>query len=290
MGEDPAAAAAAITAWGYPVTAGTMQELADGVGEKTLFGRTGGAPSLAVGIAHIFSGTLGGRRLMAIWYHFAIMFEALFILTILDAGSRVGRFILQDLLALFWRPLGRTGWYPSVLISGTLIVAAWGYFLYQGVMDPLGGINSLWPLFGIANQLLACVALCIATTIIVKMGKARFAWVTLVPLVWLVVVTQTAAWQKMFHADPRIGFLAEADRLAGRIASSQLPPETVATLQRLIFNNRLDAAVTALFALLVLIILFASVREWLAVLRRRKPPVLHEAPYVVSALPAESSD
>jgi len=284
VGVEPAAATATISSWGYPVTPADMEQLAGMVGENTMFARTGGAPSLAVGIAHIFSGTLGGERLMAIWYHFAIMFEALFILTVLDAGSRVGRFMLQDLLGHFWKPLGRTGWYPSNILASLLIVAGWGYFLYQGVMDPLGGINSLWPLFGIANQLLAAVALCVATTILIKMGKRRYAWVTLLPMAWLAVVTQTAAYQKMFHADPRIGFLAEASRLDGLIASGSVAAARLAETERLIFNNRLDAAVTALFAVLVIVIVADSAREWLAILRRRKTPVLHESEYVVSTL------
>jgi carbon starvation protein len=264
-----------------------MHGLAETVGETSMFARTGGAPSLAVGIAHIFSGTLGGRGLMAIWYHFAIMFEALFILTVLDAGSRVGRFLLQDLLGHFWKPLGRTSWYPSVFLSSALVVGAWGYFLYQGVTDPLGGINSLWPLFGIANQLLAVVALCVATTILIKMNKARFAWVTLMPMIWLVLATQTAGYQKMFHPDPRIGFLAEADRLGGLLASGAVPAEQVAATGRLIFNNRLDAAVTALFAMLVLVIVADSAREWYAILRKRKVPVLHESEFVLSTLSGE---
>ena len=287
VGADPAAATAIISSWGYPVTASQMSDLAGMVGESSLFARTGGAPSLAVGIAHIFSGTLGGKGLMAIWYHFAIMFEALFILTVLDAGSRVGRFLIQDLLGHFWKPLGRTSWYPSVILASALMVGAWGYFLYQGVMDPLGGINSLWPLFGIANQLLAVVALSVGTTILIKMNKARFAWVTLIPMVWLVLATQTAGYQKMFHPQPRIGFLAEANRLSGLLASGQVAAGQVAATERLIFNNRLDAAVTALFAVLVLLIVLASVREWIAILRRRKVPLLQESEYVVSALGRE---
>jgi len=287
VGSEPAAATAVISSWGYPVTPADMQRLADLVGEKSMFARTGGAPSLAVGIAHIFSGSLGGQRWMAIWYHLAIMFEALFILTILDAGSRVGRFMLQDLLGHFWKPLGRTSWYPGVFFSGALIVGAWGYFLYQGVMDPLGGINSLWPLFGIANQLLAAVALCVATTILIKMNKARYAWVTVIPMLWLVLVAQTGSFQKMFHPDPKIGFLAEAERLSDLLAEGKVPPEQIGATHRLVFNNRLDAAVTAVFAVLVLVILIDSLREWLAILSRRKTAVLHEAEYVVTALAEE---
>jgi carbon starvation protein len=284
VGVDPIKATEAISAWGYSVSAPEMAQLAQSVGEQTLFSRTGGAPSLAVGIAHIFSGILGGSQLTAIWYHFAIMFEALFILTVLDAGSRVGRFILQDLLGHFWKPLGRTSWYPSVFLTGGLIVAAWGYFLYQGVMDPLGGINSLWPLFGIANQLLAAVALCVATTILIKMGKTRYVWVTLLPMIWIVTVTQTAAFQKIFHANPRIGFLSEAQRLGDLITAGRVAANQLAFTQRLIFNNRLDAAVTALFAVLVLVILADSAREWLLILQRRKVPILKESEYVVSAI------
>jgi carbon starvation protein len=287
VGSDPVTATSVISSWGYPVTPADMRELAGLVGEKTMYARTGGAPSLAVGIAHIFSGTLGGKRLMALWYHFAIMFEALFILTILDAGSRVGRFMLQDLLGHFWKPLGRTSWYPGVLVTGAMIVAAWGYFLYQGVMDPLGGINSLWPLFGIANQLLACVALCVGTSILIKMNKTRYAWVTLMPMAWLVAATQTAAFQKLFHPNPRIGFLAEAQRLTELVNAGKVAPQSLPSVERLIFNNQLDAAVTAFFALLVLVILADSAREWLSILRGRKEPFLREAEYVVSALPAE---
>src|SRR6266436_2871321 len=214
VGTTPEAAASTISSWGFLVDAGQMQALAHSVGEQTLFNRTGGAPAFAVGMAHIFSSSLGGQAVMALWYHFALMFEALFILTVLDAGTRVGRFMIQDALGHVWKPLGRTSWYPSILATSGLIVAAWGYFLWQGVKDPLGGINSLWPLFGIANQLLATVALCVATTIIIKMGRARYAAVTLVPLAWLVAITFTASWQKMFDPNPRVGFLAQASALA----------------------------------------------------------------------------
>ena len=273
VGSAPATAAATISSWGFHVTAGDMAALAREVGEQTLFNRTGGAPAFAVGMAHIFAHSLGRRLLMAIWYHFAIMFEALFILSILDAGTRVGRFMFQEALGHVWRPLGRTSWYPSVLFNSGLIVAAWGYFLWQGVRDPLGGINSLWPLFGTANQLLATVALCVATTILIKMGKARYSPVTLVPLCWLVAVTFTASWQKIFNVNPRIGFLAHARELAATPVRS---PETL----RLIFNDRLDAAVTAALVVLVVLIVLESAREWLRVLSGRKVARVHEAPFV----------
>jgi len=284
VGVLPAQAVATISGWGFPVTQQEMAELASRIGEMTLFNRTGGAPSLAVGMAHIFSNVLGGTRLLGIWYHFAIMFEALFILTLLDAGTRVGRFMLQDLLGHFWKPLGRTGWYPGVILTSAGIVGAWGYFLYQGVVDPLGGINSLWPLFGISNQLLATIALCLGTTIIIKMGKARFAWVTLVPLGWLAAVTMTASVEKIWHPNPRIGFLAHAHLLGEQLAAGTVAPDKLVETQRLIFNDRLDAAVTFIFAVLVVVILVESGRHWWLYLRGRKTPVLTEAPMELSKL------
>ena len=280
VGATEAAAAAKISSWGYPLDPTTMTQLAQQVGERTLLNRTGGAPSLAVGMAQIFSGTIGGERLLAIWYHFAIMFEALFILTVLDAGTRVGRFMVQELLGHVWKPLGRSGWYPSILLSSGLIVFAWGYFLYQGVLDPLGGINSLWPLFGIANQILASVALVVATTILLKMGRKRYVWVTLLPMAWLVTVTLTASYQKILNADPRIGFLAQAGALQAQLDAGSLPPERVAATKRLIFNNNLDAGVTALFAGLLLLLLAEALYEWSRLLWGRKQPQLHEAPHV----------
>ena len=284
VGVLPAQAVATISGWGFPVTQQEMAELASRIGEMTLFNRTGGAPSLAVGMAHIFSNVLGGTRLLGIWYHFAIMFEALFILTLLDAGTRVGRFMLQDLLGHFWKPLGRTGWYPGVILTSAGIVGAWGYFLYQGVVDPLGGINSLWPLFGISNQLLATIALCLGTTIIIKMGKARFAWVTLVPLGWLAAVTMTASVEKIWHLNPRVGFLAHARLLGEQLAAGTVAPDKLVETQRLIFNDRLDAAVTFIFAVLVVVILVESGRHWWLYLRGRKTPVLTEAPMELSKL------
>ena len=282
VGTHPAEAVATISAWGFPVTAAQMADLASRVGEITLFNRTGGAPSLAVGMAQIFSHILGGRAVMAIWYHFAIMFEALFILTIIDAGTRVGRFMLQDVFGHFWKPLGRTGWYPSIILSSALIVAAWGYFLYQGVTDPLGGINSLWPLFGISNQLLATVALCVCTTILIKMEKWRYTWVTFVPLGWLCCVTMTASYQKIFDANPRVGFLSHARSLAAQLASGGIPTAQAAATSRLILSDRLDAAVTGVFALLVIVILAESARQWWLYATRRKRPVLNESVVSVS--------
>ena len=279
VGQAPATAAATISSWGFPVTAAQMQALAHAVGEQTLYNRTGGAPAFAVGMAHIFSHSLGGEALMALWYHFAIMFEALFILTILDAGTRVARFMVQDALGHIYKPLGRTSWYPSVLATSALIVAAWGYFLWQGVRDPLGGINSLWPLFGIANQLLATVALCVATTIIFKMHRGKYTVVTLAPLAWLVAVTFTASWHKVLDANPRVGFLAQAQALAAA-------PATSSTTQ-MIFNNRLDAAVTGVLVVMVTLVLVESARQWLGILRGTNAAQVKESPFVRTRLVEE---
>jgi len=279
VGATPEAATATISGWGFPVTAADMHALAQAVGEQTLFNRTGGAPAFAVGMAHIFSHSLGGT-VMAIWYHFAIMFEALFILTVLDAGTRVGRFMLQDALGHVWKPFGQTSWYPSVLATSALMVGAWGYFLWQGVKDPLGGINSLWPLFGICNQLLATVALCVATTIIIKMGKARFAPVTLLPLFWLVAVTFTASWQKIFDSNPRIGFLTHAHQLA----NAATPPVGAA---RLIFNDRLDATVTAVLIVMVGLILIESAILWWKVISGSTEARVCETPFVATRFALE---
>jgi carbon starvation protein len=230
-------------------------------------------------MAHIFSSAFG-QGLMALWYHFAIMFEALFILTTVDTGTRVGRFMLQELAGQVWRPLGRTSWYPSTVLASAFVVAGWGYFLVQGVLDPLGGINSLWPLFGISNQLLASVALCVGTTLIIKSGKARFAWVTLIPLTWLLVATLTAGWQKVFAEDPRLGFLAHAVSVADGMAAGAVTA-TIGT--RLIFNDRLDAVVTILFMVITILVVLSSAREWVLILTRRKPAQAKETPFVETA-------
>jgi carbon starvation protein len=281
VGTTPAAATATISNWGFPVDAAQMQTLADGVGERSLFYRTGGAPSLALGMAQIFSSFIrGNQAVLAFWYHFAIMFEALFILTIMDTGTRVGRFMLQDLLGSVWPKLGQTNWKPGMLGTSAVVVAAWGYFLYQGVVDPLGGINSLWPLFGIANQLLAAVALCVATTVLVKMYRARYMWITCVPLAWLTVVCFTAGWQKIFDSAPALGFLAQADAIAKG-------PQTAATAA-LVFNARLDAGVTAVFLILVAIILVDSIRVWIGILSGAREAKNTETPFVLTRLPEEA--
>ncbi len=282
VGATPEAATQTISSWGYPVTAERMAQLAHSVGELTLFNRAGGAPSLAVGMAQIFSSTIGGERLLSIWYHFAIMFEALFILTVLDAGTRVGRFMVQELLGRVWKPIGRMNWMPAILLASALIVALWGYFLYQGVVDPLGGINSLWPLFGIANQLLAAVALVLATTILMKMQRMKWIWVTLLPMAWLVIVTMTASYEKIFSANGRIGFLANASGLAAQIAAGKIPAAKIADTQRLIFNQRLDAVVTMVLASMILVLLAEALGQWYAILSGRKKAVLRETPYVAT--------
>jgi carbon starvation protein len=281
IGTTAASAAAAVQHWGFVLDPAQMQVLAQEVGEKSLLSRTGGAPSLAVGMAHIFSRVLGGSTAMALWYHFAIMFEALFILTTVDAGTRVGRFMLQDLLKHVWAPIGRVSWYPAVVMASGIVVAMWGYFLYQGVTDPLGGINSLWPLFGISNQLLAAVALCVGTTVIIKMGKARYAWVTILPLTWLAIVTLTAGVEKIFSADPRLGFLSHARMVGEGLAIGSLPPgvQALADARRLILNDHIDTAVAAFFLLSVIVILVASAHEWFTVLSGRKAAVTSEIPF-----------
>jgi carbon starvation protein len=281
IGATAASAAEAVRHWGFTLDPTQMETLARQVGEKTLLSRTGGAPSLALGMAQLFANVLGGSGALALWYHFAIMFEALFILTTLDAGTRVGRFMVQDLGKHLWAPLGRVSWYPAVVISSALIVALWGHFLYQGILDPLGGINSLWPLFGISNQLLATVALCVATTIFIKMGKARFAWITLMPMAWLFAVTMTAGWQKLFAPDVKLGFLSHAHGLEGQLASGALPAaiNSIADARRMIFNDYLDAVVTMFFMVSVVVIIADSTREWMSVLRGRKPVVSSEAPF-----------
>ena len=283
VGAEPAAAVATITSWGFPVTVPQMQALADAMGEATLFARTGGAPSLAVGMASLFA-ALSSSTVTSLWYHFAIMFEALFILTTLDAGTRVARFMLQDMLGNFSPVWGRTSWYPGVLLTSTAVVGAWGYFLYQGTRDPLGGINSMWPLFGIANQMLAAIALCVATTILMKSARRRYALCTALPLAWLVCITTTAAWHKLFNPSPRIGFLAHAQDLAGKLEAGSLPTTLAAQAPRLIFNDYLNATMTGLFLCIAWIVVIETARNAARILRGAPTPPLAETPYVATQL------
>ena len=259
VGANAVDAIAKINSWGFAVTVEQMNQLAKDMGESTLFARTGGAPSLAVGMASIF-GSAFGKHLLALWYHFAIMFEAIFILTTLDAGTRVGRFMLQDMLGNIWPKMGVTSWWPSVLLTSGIVVASWGYFLYIGVIDPNGGVNLLWPLFGIANQMLAAIALCVATGILVKSGKFKYAWITGFPLVWLVAITTTAAWQKIFSDDIRIGFFAAANDLTAKLATGVLSPEKAAVAPQLIFNQQLDAYLTLFFVTVLWVVLIDILR------------------------------
>jgi len=254
VGKEAVDAIAKINSWGFAVSVEQMSQLAKDMGESTLFARTGGAPSLAVGMASIF-GSAFGKSMLALWYHFAIMFEAIFILTTLDAGTRVGRFMLQDMLGNIWPKIGRTSWMPSVIFTSALVVAGWGYFLYIGVIDPNGGVNILWPLFGIANQMLAAIALCVATGILVKSGKLKYAWITGLPLIWLVIVTTTAAWQKIFSEDIRVGFFSAANGLATKLAAGILPADKALVAPQLIFNQRLDAYLTMFFVVVLWVVI-----------------------------------
>jgi carbon starvation protein len=279
MKGEAAAVTAKVTALGFPVTTAQMSALAAEVGEKTMIGRSGGAPTFAAGMAHMFAGVFGGKTTLALWYHFAIMFEALFILTTIDAGTRVGRFVMQDLLGSLWKPLANTRSFAGNFAATLVFVAAWGWFLYQGVVDPLGGINSLWPIFGVANQLLAVIALALGTTVLIKMGRERYAWCTLAPLAWLVAVTATAGYMKIFAADPRLGFLAAAADFGTKIKAGGAAAQ-LAQWERLQFNSYVNAGVTGIFLVLVATVLAANARVWWGLLVRREKPVMHEEPYV----------
>jgi carbon starvation protein len=282
IGTDVTSAAHVVTQLGFTITSNDLTHLADQIGENSVLSRTGGAPTLAIGMATIFSSIMGGDAWMAFWYHFAILFEAVFILTTIDAGTRVGRFVLQDLLGRFSPKLGKTDWYPANILTSTIIVALWGYFLYQGVVDPLGGINTLWPLFGIANQMLAVIALTVGTTILIKMGKAIYSWITIVPLVWLTSVTMTASWQKLFDANPAIGFLAAADKYQSAIASGKLlgVAKNMDQMNQIVFNNLVDAVLTCVFIVLVLIILIDSIQIWYKLIVKQEKIPLYESKYV----------
>ena len=278
VGKEATDAVIKISSWGFPVTVTQMNSLAHQMGEVTLFARTGGAPSLAVGMASIF-GSAFGQSMLAMWYHFAIMFEAIFILTTLDAGTRVGRFMLQDMLGNIWKPLGRTSWYPSILLTSAIVVSSWGYFLYIGVIDPNGGVNILWPLFGISNQILSAIALCVATGILIKSNKLKYAWVTAVPLIWLITVTSSAAWEKLASPDVRIGFLAAANDLERKLALGTLSPESMASAPHMIFNQRLDAILILFFVFMLWLIVFEMLRVCIRHAQGKWVPPLSETPY-----------
>ncbi|WDD91147.1 carbon starvation protein A [Burkholderia sp. FERM BP-3421] len=280
LGTTPEAVAQTVTQWGFVLTPEMLTETAKAVGESTIIARAGGAPTLAVGMAHILHQVIGGPAMMAFWYHFAILFEALFILTAVDAGTRAGRFMLQDLLGTFHPALKRTESLPANLIATALCVAAWGYFLYQGVVDPLGGINTLWPLFGISNQMLAAIALVLGTVVLFKMKRERYAWVTLVPTAWLLICTLTAGWQKIFDANPKVSFLAHAAKLQAALDEGKVlaPAKSLAQMKRIIFNDYVDATLAGLFMFVVLSIVVYGV---LAVLRARREakPTSRETPF-----------
>jgi carbon starvation protein len=276
----PAAVTAQVTALGFPVTQAHMAALAASVGEQNMIGRTGGAPTFALGMAKMFGGIFHGGAALSLWYHFAIMFEAMFILTTIDAGTRVGRFMLQDLLGYFWKPLARSDWLPANGLAGVLFVGAWGWFLWQGVVDPLGGINSLWPIFGIANQLLGVIALALGATILIKMGRKQYLWAPLLPLAWLMAVTLSAGWMKIFSPDPRLGFLSAANDFQARIAHGGAPLQLAAWHSQLV-NSWIDAAVTGFFVLLVLLIVGACARVWWrSLVKQADVGILGEEPYV----------
>ncbi len=275
----PTEVVAKVSAAGFPVSETEMQQLATNLGEKTMFNRAGGAPTFAVGMAHMFARISSSPTALALWYHFAIMFEALFILTTIDAGTRVGRFLLQDLLGNLWRPLGNTQSWSANFFSSVLLVAAWGWFLYQGVIDPLGGINTLWPLFGLANQLLSVIALCLGTTLLIKMQKAKYLFVTLVPLAFMCVVTFSAGYLKVFSPDPKIGFLSGAQALL-LSADSMTNLSKAADAIRQASVWRFDAIVALAFLVLVFLIVAGCAQEWWRLLRGTKRIVLHESEFV----------
>jgi len=273
----PTEVVAKVSAAGFPVSENEMSILANNLGEKTMFNRAGGAPTFAVGMAHMFAKLSASPTALALWYHFAIMFEALFILTTIDAGTRVGRFLLQDLLGNVWRPLGNTRSWTANFFSSVLLVAAWGWFLYQGVVDPLGGINTLWPLFGLANQLLSVIALCLCTTILIKMQKTRYLFITVLPLCFMCAVTFSAGYLKIFSIDPKLGFLSGAQGLA---AQASADPTKANELMRQASVWQFDAIVAGFFMLFVFLIVVGSATQWWQLIRGTKPVVLRESEFV----------
>ena len=284
IGTTAANAAQVISSWGFTITPDMITQTAKDIGETSILSRAGGAPTLAVGMAQILGQALGGKSMEAFWYHFAILFEALFILTAVDAGTRVGRFMIQDMLGHVYRPLGNTEFLPANLLATGLCVGLWGYFLYQGVVDPLGGINTLWQLFGVGNQMLAGIALLLCTSVLVKMKRQRYVWVTLVPTAWLLITTLTAGVQKIFDDDPRIGFLALAHKFSDAAAQGTVlaPAKSIAEMQRVAFNNYLDAVVCAFFVVLVVAMCIFAVKICLQALKQAHPTA-HEIPPLAAA-------
>jgi len=287
IGTTPEAVAQVVSSWGFVITPDVLIQTAKDVGENTIISRAGGAPTLAVGMAHILHQVVGGAGMMAFWYHFAILFEALFILTAVDAGTRAGRFMLQDLLGTFVPAFKRTDSLPANLIATALCVAAWGYFLYQGVVDPLGGINTLWPLFGIANQMLAAIALTLCTCVLFKMKRDQYTWVTILPTIWLLICTLTAGFQKIFDADPRVGFLAHAARYKKALAEGTVlaPAKTAEEVSRIVFNDYVNATLTAAFMFVVLSVVVFGTRTILRARKQREPHSM-ETPY--EKMPADA--
>jgi carbon starvation protein len=286
LGATAESASHAVAGLGFTITPDQLTQAAKAVEEQSLIARSGGAPTLAVGMSEIFSGVFGGTAMKAFWYHFAIMFEALFILTTVDAGTRVGRFMLQDMLGNVWKPVGRVNWKPGIWLCSALVVAAWGYFLYTGATDPLGGINQLFPLFGIANQLLAAIALAVCTTVLVKSGKLRWAWVTGVPLAWVVAITFTAGWQKIFSDDPRVGFFAQRAKYADGIDAGQVlaPAKTLDDMHTVVTNSTVDGVLIALFLLLVAVVIVNAGVVCARAVRTPGASPTTEAPYVASRI------
>lgn len=283
LGTTAQSAAAAVSNWGFVVTPETLTQMAKDVGEHTIISRAGGAPTLAVGMANILSNVVGGKAMMAFWYHFAILFEALFILTAVDAGTRAGRFMLQDLLGAFVPSLKRTESLPANLLATGLCVAAWGYFLYQGVVDPLGGINTLWPLFGIANQMLAGIALMLGTVVLFKMKRGQYAWVTIVPTIWLLICTLAAGWQKIFHENVKVGFVAHAQKFQASLDAGEIlaPAKSLDEMRRIIFNDYVDATLAGFFMVVVLAVLFYGIKTVIAA-RNNGSPTVKESPFVAA--------
>jgi carbon starvation protein len=287
VGETAQSASEAVNGLGFAISPGELQSAAQSVEEETLVARTGGAPTLAIGMSEIFAGATAAS-LKAFWYHFAIMFEALFILTTVDAGTRVGRFMLQDTLGNIWKPIGRVSWKPGLWATSALVVGAWGYFLYAGVTDPLGGINQLFPLFGIANQLLAAVALTVATTLLIKAGKLKWAWVTAIPLAWDAAVTLTASWQKVFSDNPKLGFFSQRDTYQQAIDRGEVlaPAQNMDDMRTIVTNSTVDGILAALFAVLIVVVILDASRVWVKAIRARAPLPSTEAPAVPARIVA----